>query len=577
MEGVAGSAIEKLIQFLAGWVLQVLTEMINFVGTWWLKIGAPSMGAGSATDRIQQSTLVFVGMAGVIGTAFALIKLARDQDRASTENLIMGMVRTVLTTALAVPIVGLLFGVTDVLVPWLVTTISGSAQEDGLGQAMGLEALAGTTMSLQLAGIVLFIAPLALLGAIINAVIVIFSYGAAIALCGILPIFASASQTERGRKSFDKAVGWLAAVVLFKPAAAILYGAGLALLKGINGTAANEIGNTMIGLLTGLVIISSACVAMPALAKVLVPAVSAGPQGMGASGLAMVGGAVALGAVTGGVGAAAGAAAAGGGGAGAAMTGGGGAATGGGAAATGAASATEAVGTAGIGASGDSGSTPALTGSGGGGSEATGAGRSGGGSTTGGGAPSGGANASGPTGAEPRPEQSIAPAGDAGGTGTPGGGTPGGSGGGPGGPSGAEQRPERTGAQAPPVADADSGAGGNNGAGGDSGAGSTRSNGPTGAEPQAARTAAPSEAPSGTGGGSSSAGGPSGAEPAASGNKPPTEAPGAALASSPTAEGFRAGAPSGADKSVQNQQRIEYAVQNVVRDMERAVESEDDS
>lgn len=583
VEGVAGSAIEKLIVFLAGWVMQVLTEMINFVGAWWLKIGAPSMGAGSATDRIQQSTLVFVGMAGVIGTAFALIKLARDQDRASTENLVMGMVRTVLTTALAVPMVGLLFGVTDVLAPWLVTTISGSAQEDGLGQALGLEALAGTTMTMQLAGIVLFVAPLALLGAIINAVIVIFSYGAAIALCGILPIFAAASQTERGRKSFDKAVGWLAAVVLFKPAAAILYGAGLALLKGINGTAENEIGNTMIGLLTGLVIISSACVAMPALAKVLVPAVSAGPQGMGASGLAMVGGAVALGAVTGGVGAAAGAAAAGGGGGAAALTGGGAAATGGGAAATGAASATEAAGTAGTTATGGSGSSPALSGGAGGGSEVTGTGRLGGGGTTG-----SGASSSGPTGAEQRAEQPTAPASDAGG-GVPGG-TGGGPGGGSGGPSGAEQRPERSGAQTSPLADAGSGTGGSSSAGGNSGAGS---NGPTGAEPQAARTGAPPEAPAGSGGGTSAVGGPSGAEPAASSDKAPAEAPSAAPSIppsmppslspslSPAAEGYRAGAPSGAtrsaDKSAQNQQRVEYALREAARDMERAVESGDDS
>lgn len=571
LEGVAGSAIEKLIQFLASWVVQVLTEMINFVGTWWLKIGAPDMGAGSATDRIQQSTLIFVGMAGVIGTAFALIKLARDQDRASTENLIMGMVRTILTTAIAVPMVGLLFGVTDVLAPWLVTTISGSAQEDGLGTAMGLEALAGTTMTMQLAGIILFVVPLALLGAIINAVIVIFSYGAAIALCGVLPIFAAASQTERGRKSFDKAVGWLAAVVLFKPAAAILYGAGLALLKGINGTADNELGNTAIGLITGLVIICSACVAMPALAKVLVPAVSAGPQGMGASGLAMVGGAVAIGALTGGIGAAAGAAAAGGGGGGAAAVTGGGAAatageaaaTGGGAAATGAATAAETFATAGT-------SSSAATASGGG-SGATGAATPGGAGSTGGG--NGGA---GPSGAEQRPEQPTAPASDAGG-GAPGGsaGGPGsGSGGGSGGPSGAEPRPERSGAETSPVSDAGTGAGGagNNGPG---------SPGPTGAQPQAERTGAPSEsptgAPSGTGDGGSSAGGPSGAEPAASGDRPPTEAPGAAPAMSPTAEGFRAGAPSGADKSAQNQQRIEYAVQNVVRDMERAVESGDDS
>lgn len=564
LEGVAGSAIEKLIQFLASWVVQVLTEMINFVGTWWLKIGAPDMGAGSATDRIQQSTLIFVGMAGVIGTAFALIKLARDQDRASTENLIMGMVRTILTTAIAVPMVGLLFGVTDVLAPWLVTTISGSAQEDGLGTAMGLEALTGTTMTMQLAGIILFIVPLALLGAIINAVLVIFSYGAAIALCGVLPIFAAASQTERGRKSFDKAVGWLAAVVLFKPAAAILYGAGLALLKGINGTADNELGNTAIGLITGLVIICSACVAMPALAKVLVPAVSAGPQGMGASGLAMVGGAVAIGALTGGIGAAAGAAAAGGGGGGAAAVTGGGtavtageaAATGGGTAATGAATAAEASATAGT-----SSSAAATSG---GGSGATGAVTPGGAGSAGGG--TGGAS---PSGAEQRPEQPTAPVSDAGG------GAPGGSAGGPGsgsgGPSGAESRPERSGAETSPVSDA--------------GAGGSGSPGPVGAQPQAERAGAPTESPtgaprgtsSGAGDGGSSAGGPSGAEPAAAGDRPPTEVPGAAPAMSPTAEGFRAGAPSGADKSAQNQQRIEYALREAARDMERAVESGDDS
>ncbi|WP_459340377.1 hypothetical protein [Arthrobacter sp. MDT2-16] len=548
--------------------------MINFVGTWWLKIGAPDMGAGSATDRIQQSTLVFVGMAGVIGTAFALIKLARDQDRASTENLIMGMVRTILTTALAVPMVGLLFGVTDVLAPWLVTTISGSAQEDGLGSAMGLDAIAGTTMTMQLAGIILFVVPLALLGAIINAVIVIFSYGAAIALCGVLPIFAAASQTERGRKSFDKAVGWLAAVVLFKPAAAILYGAGLALLKGINGSADNELGNTAIGLITGLVIISSACIAMPALAKVLVPAVSAGPQGMGASGLAMVGGAVALGAVTGGLGAAAGAAAAGGGGSTAAITGGGAAATagkaaamGGGAAATGAATAAETSATAGTGAVGGS-SSSAIPASGDG-SGATGAATPGGAGNTSG---------TGPSGAEQRPEQPVASASDSGAGAS--GGSAGGPGGGSGGPSGAEQRPERSGAETSPAGDAGTGAGSaGSGAGGNSAPGG--SNSPTGAQPQAERTGAPTESPtggpSGAGDGGSSAGGPNGAEPAAAGDRPPTEAPGAAPAKSPTAEGFRAGAPSGADKSAQNQQRIEYAVQNAVRDMERAVESGDDS
>ena len=195
--GVVTSMVEKLLLFFAAWIIQILTEMVNFVGTWWLKIGAPSMGEGSATERVQTSTIAFVAVAGIIGTVFALIRLARDQDRASAENLVMGMVRTVLTTAIAVSVVSLSLTVSDAVSPWLVSTISGSATEDGLGTAMGLDALVGGTMTLMLAGMILFIAPIALLGAILNAALVIFSYGIAGALCGLLPIFAAGSMTER--------------------------------------------------------------------------------------------------------------------------------------------------------------------------------------------------------------------------------------------------------------------------------------------------------------------------------------------------------------------------------------------
>ncbi|MFJ6003600.1 hypothetical protein [Arthrobacter sp. NPDC092385] len=547
-----------------------MTEILNFVGTWWLKIGAPDMGEGSATARIQTSTVLFVGVAGVLGTVFALIKIARDQDRNSAENLVMGMVRTILTTAIAVPMVALLFAATDELAPWLVTTISGSAQEDGLGQAMGLEAIAGGTMTMQLAGIVLFIVPLALLGAILNALIVIFSYGMAIALCGVLPVFAAASQTERGRKSFDKAVAWLAAVVLFKPAAAVLYGAGLALLKGIQGTAENELGNTMISLITGLVVILSASVAMPALAKVLVPAISSGPQGMGASGLAMLGGALAVGAVTAGVGAAGMAAAGTAGGAGTAGTA---AATeaAGTVSSTGTAAATEVVGTSGTAgpagaASADgTGGTPAPTG---------GTGSAGG---PGGAGPGGGDGVNGGAGS----------GGNTGGSGSAGGSS--------GGPTGAEEQAQRSGAPGATETGADSnnsgGAGG--GAGAESGSGT---GGPTGAERQTARSGAPAQTEggpgpaSGDGGPNGPRGGPAGAEPSAGSNAPSAEStfpdgdagggPQGAGSESPAAQGYRDGAPGGAekaaDKSGLNQQRLEFAMRDAAKDMERGMESGND-
>ncbi|MFC6257314.1 hypothetical protein ACFP5Z_09680, partial [Kocuria oceani] len=304
--------MEKLILFMAGWLVEIFTTMLDFVGTWWLNIGAPAMGAGSATERVQTATTTFVGVAGIIGTAFAVIKIARDHNRESAENLVMGLIRTVVVSGLAVSMVSLSLAVTDEVAPWLVDTIAGNAARDGLGQSMDLDAVAGSKMALTTAGILIVLAPFAILGAILNAALVIFSYGVAGALCGLLPIFAAASTTERGRKAFDKAVGWLISVILFKPVAAVLYGFGLALMNGIRGTGDGEVANHVITLLTGTVIIFSACLSMPALARVMVPAVSAGPRGMGAGGLAMLGGAVAIGALTAGVGTvAAGAAAAG--------------------------------------------------------------------------------------------------------------------------------------------------------------------------------------------------------------------------------------------------------------------------
>ncbi|MGQ1799133.1 hypothetical protein ACT4S5_18655 [Kocuria oceani] len=550
--GIAGDTVEKLILFMAGWLVEVFSTMLDFVGTWWLNIGAPEMGAGSATERVQSATTTFVGVAGIIGTAFAVLRIARDHSRESAENLVMGLIRTVVVSGLAVSMVALSLAVTDEVAPWLVDTIAGNAARDGLGQSMGLDAVAGSKMALTTAGILIVLAPFAILGAILNAALVIFSYGVAGALCGILPIFAAASTTERGRKAFDKAVGWLISVILFKPVAAVLYGFGLALMNGISGTGDGEVANHVITLLTGTVIIFSACLSMPALARVMVPAVSAGPRGMGAGGLAMLSGAVAIGALTAGVGtAAAGAAAAGAGTAGA----------GAGAAGAGAGAASSAAGgAAGAGAGGvaGAGAGAGASGAGAGAGSGAGAGASGAGAGSGaGGGASTGSSASNSTGAP-----------GSAGAGGPGGGSPS-----AGGPAGAENVESTTAGAASTSAPGNttSGASGaenvqspTTGAAPSSAAGAgTRgpTGGPTGAE--SVQSSSPSPAPSG---GASEVSGPAGAESVA-----PTN--GAGPAGHPAGEGSSA---TGAKKPLINGQRLEYGMREVVRDAEQSIESGED-
>ncbi|WP_144837288.1 hypothetical protein [Kocuria rosea] len=552
---IAGDTVEKLILFMAGWLVEIFTTMLDFVGTWWLNIGAVEMGPGSATERVQMATTTFVGVAGIIGTAFAVLRIARDHSRESAENLVMGLIRTVVVSGLAVSMVSLSLAVTDEVAPWLVDVIAGNAARDGLGQSMSLDADSASKMALTTAGILIVLAPFAILGAILNAALVIFSYGVAGALCGLLPIFAAASTTERGRKSFDKALGWLIAVILFKPVAAVLYGFGLALMNGIDGTADDEVANHIITLLTGTVIIFSACLAMPALARVMVPAVSAGPRGMGAGGLAMLGGAVAVGALTAGVGAIAAGAAAGAGAAGAGAAGAG--AAGAGAAGAGAAGAGAAgAGAAGAGAGGATGAGAAGVG---GGSGFAGAGASSPGSAT-------GAQATGSNGAS----AGVSPA------------TGGMTGGTTGGPSGAQNvETPSTGAEATSAAGTTTG--GPSGAEsvqsttGGPGAGAATTGGPTGAEnvqpttggPSGAESVQSSSAGAGPVSGTGEAGGPAGAEPvAATHGAGPTGPSG-----HPAGEG---GSATGAKKSFINGQRVEFGLREVVRDAEHSIESGED-
>ena len=326
----AEGGVEAILTWLTGVVLTALFDALQWLGTWWLSIEAPGMGEGSAAARAVDATKPLLPLFGVIGMAFGCIRIARDQNRGAVEGLIASMLRSVAAVAIALTAtsVGLEFG-TEIS-PWLVERIGGEEVEEGLAQVLGLQAMmSGIQGSAALAVIVLVLAFVALLGSLINAFLVLFSYGMAAVLAGLLAFFAAVSTTDKGKKSFDKVLSWLIAVVLFKPVAAIIWGVGLALAKGYVGEGGEkESMDQLVGLLVGLVMVVGASLALPGLARVAAPMVAEGPRGMGAGSLLAGAGALAVGALA--AGATAGVGAFAGAGAGAKASGAGGAMSGGG-------------------------------------------------------------------------------------------------------------------------------------------------------------------------------------------------------------------------------------------------------
>lgn len=134
-----------------------------------------------------------------------------------------------------------------------------------------------------------FVAPgILLIGGVIGVLGVILQWGIMIVraaiiplLLGFWPIAAAAATMKAGEETFSKITAWLVAFLLYKPVAAIIYVFAFRLREGGDGIG---------GMITGLVLLCIAVLALPAIMRLIVPASSALGR---AAGGAMAAGAVA--------------------------------------------------------------------------------------------------------------------------------------------------------------------------------------------------------------------------------------------------------------------------------------------
>ena len=381
-------------------LIQGVLEAVKWVSTYFLYLPAPVLegeGAGwSPAERVQAYTDWAVIIGGMIGMAFALIMVARRKDADSAVDVFMGFFRVILVTGAGIPTISLLAKFFDQASPWLINNIAGGTFEEGLGTLVGVDAAAASGMGVGTLVLMLVSLVFGVLGGILNLFMVMFNWGVLPVVAGLLPVLAAAAMSERGRNGFNRVLAWTAAILLFKPVAAVIYGVGIASGRMITG-GVEDAGQIVLQSIYGTVLLCAAGIALPAIARIVAPAIAAGTQGGGA-GVLIGAGMVAAGAVTGGAAAVAAAGARGAGMAGAGT-----------AAASAAPSPSGASSTAGTKGGASSGPSGAGSGSGGGpsgagsdgGSSSGGGGASGGGGSAGGGGSSGGGGGSAPSGAGP--------------------------------------------------------------------------------------------------------------------------------------------------------------------------------
>jgi hypothetical protein len=305
----ASSALDALVKSIA----DAVESMLTTVATFWLNVPSPAVDSSAVSvTRLNLEWLVLVMVAA--GLLVAMVRMAVTNRLSEAANLGRMYLILTLVTGISTLVVSALLKAGDEMAPWFIRQATG---QDFSTSSATLITSAMLTGAGQGAGLVLGL--LALLASILQVVAMLLRGAFIIVLMGVLPPLAADTTTESGLFRFKRVMGWLAAAILYKPVAAVIYAAGIIELKdgGVTGATADQTTQSLYSTIEGLIIIILAIVALPALMRFIAPVTQrsgGGPSVAGAVGSVATGAAVVAGVIaTGGAAAPAAGAAAGGG------------------------------------------------------------------------------------------------------------------------------------------------------------------------------------------------------------------------------------------------------------------------
>ncbi|MGN2642253.1 hypothetical protein ACTD5D_40020 [Nocardia takedensis] len=273
VSGVVGKAAEE---FADAWGRGIALNM-----SWWYRTPLTGSTSTDSTAGIVAQTHAYLRFFQIVvfvvslGIAVVRVALASAQQRGHyAREAAQLMARSLFVSASLVGMVVLADDALRQASVWLLETmISGNASEaaEKLVKAQTLHPLLGS-------GLLFVFALLGVVGTVVQMVFILIQIAVSKLVLGILPLAASASGTEAGMQAYRKLVAWTLVFLLFPFVSAIAYGVSISLAQGAQDAQ---------GTLAGMVLLTLACLTLPALVRLIVPMAG---QMAGGSGAAAAGG-----------------------------------------------------------------------------------------------------------------------------------------------------------------------------------------------------------------------------------------------------------------------------------------------
>ena len=277
----ATQAARSFLDGLAEESMKAAGSAVRLVVAGWLNAptGQVSQTSG-AVPYLRAYTWWIVAAVAVGALLIAAARMALDRNGKEAGSLGRGVAVLVVATGAGIPAVAVLTQIGDSYSTWIVN----KAADGDFGARISAFAPAAGAASLTGLGAVMLI----MLGLFVSLsgflqVLLLFGRSAGLVLLtGLLPVAAAAGLTGGGRQMRDRYLTWLVSFVLYKPAAATVYAAAFWLVG--KGQDVNSV-------IVGLVTFCMALAALPALMRLIAPAVAVitSGGGGGGAGLAVAG------------------------------------------------------------------------------------------------------------------------------------------------------------------------------------------------------------------------------------------------------------------------------------------------
>jgi len=240
---------------------------------WWIDVPAINL-ATSPAPTIRGYVLWLAMLVATAGIIWQGILLAITRRSAHLLDVGRGLFVVALWSAIGIigPAAALRAG--DAFSSWVLDAASGGQAADRLTKLAGLQ-------TINSAGAVIILGLILMLAGLAQAVLMMFREGAIVVLAGVVVLAASGQFIRATRPWLPKVIGWMLALICFKPAAALVYATALALVGESNDPRT---------VLVGLAMMVLAVFALPALMKFFTWATGTTGDG-GGGGVAAVAGA----------------------------------------------------------------------------------------------------------------------------------------------------------------------------------------------------------------------------------------------------------------------------------------------